>query len=257
MKIASWNVNSLRVRQSQVENWLLDQRPDVLVLQEIKMTDDLFPEDIYAELGYQALWSGQKTYNGVAILVQDGLMIDSDVIKAIPGFEDPQQRVLAATVDGVRIVDLYVPNGSEVGSEKYQYKLDWFAALQEWIAEERNRHEKMVILGDFNIAPADADVHNPKRWQGKILCSDLERQALEKLLSLGFVDTFRKFNTEGGQYSWWDYRSGGFARNQGLRIDLILSSLAMEGVAQDSWIDTEPRGWEQPSDHAPVIAEYL
>lgn len=255
MKIATWNVNSLRVRQAQVEDWLVDQRPDVLVLQEIKMTDDLFPEEAMAEFGYQARWSGQKTYNGVATLVQEGAMIGDDVITDIPGLDDPQRRVLATTIDGVRVINLYVPNGSAVGSEKYDYKLRWLKQLTAWVEKERSHYEDIVILGDFNIAPDDKDVWDPKRWAGKILCSDAERQALNELLSLGFVDSYRLFEQPESQFSWWDYRGGGYQRNHGLRIDLILCSESLRAKVQKSWIDTEPRSWEQPSDHAPAIIE--
>ncbi|GAB4347358.1 MAG: exodeoxyribonuclease III [Gammaproteobacteria bacterium] len=253
MKIASWNVNSLRVRLPQVLEWLNRQRPDVLALQETKTTDEQFPVAEIETAGYRVVYSGQKTYNGVAILATGEL---SDTVADLPGVEDPQRRLLAATCAGVRIVNVYVPNGSEVGSDKYAYKLEWLGRLTDYLQEELRQHERLVLLGDFNIAPEDRDVHDPKAWEGKVLCSEPEREAFRRLVGLGLVDTFRQFSNEGGAFSWWDYRMNGFRRNLGLRIDHILASRALSERATASIIDKEPRGWERPSDHAPVVAEF-
>ncbi|HEX6927749.1 MAG TPA: exodeoxyribonuclease III [Gammaproteobacteria bacterium] len=251
MKIASWNVNSLRVRLPQVLDWLASRQPDVLAIQETKLTDDKFPVDELAQAGYRAVFHGQPTYNGVAILAREPL---EDVRRGMPGFDDEQARVIAATVSGVRILDLYVPNGQEVGSEKYAYKLRWLAHLEGVIADELKRHPKLVVLGDFNIAPADGDVHDPEAWRGKVLFSEPEKAALERLLAHGLVDSFRLFEQEPATFSWWDYRAAGFRRNLGLRIDLVLLGEALAGGCTDSVIDREPRAWERPSDHAPAVA---
>ena len=253
MKIATWNVNSLNVRLPHVLEWLAAQQPDVLVLQEIKQVTEAFPAEALAEAGYQSIANGQKTYNGVAIISRNPA---NDPVLEFPSFEDPQRRVLAATVDGVRVVDLYIPNGSEVGSEKYAYKLAWLDALRAFLADEMSRHEKLVVLGDFNIAPADADVHDPDKWGDAILCSPAERQAVKDLLDLGLTDGFRNFEHPEKTFSWWDYRAAGFRRNAGLRIDLILTSDVMTDACTSSYVDREPRAWERPSDHAPVVAEF-
>lgn len=253
MKIASWNVNSLRVRLPQVLEWLADTSVDVLALQETKTQDEDFPQKEIEAEGYRVVFSGQKTYNGVAILAKKE---PKDLITDIKGLNDPQRRILIATVGDVRVINLYVVNGSEVGSEKYAYKLDWLAKVTAQIKKELKTHEKVVVLGDFNIAPDDRDVHDPKSWQGKILCSEKERQALDKILNLGLSDTFRLFEQAENSFSWWDYRGGGFRRNQGLRIDLILASKTLSDSCQASQIDTIPRTWERPSDHTPVVAEF-
>ena len=253
MKIATWNVNSLNVRLPHVLEWLAAQEPDVLVLQEIKQVTEAFPTEALAEAGYQSIANGQKTYNGVAIISRKPA---SDPVLEFPNFEDPQRRVLAATVDGVRVVDLYIPNGSEVGSEKYAYKLAWLDTLRGFLADEMSRHEKLIVLGDFNIAPADADVHDPEKWGEAILCSPAERQALKELFELGLTDVFRNFEHPEKTFSWWDYRAAGFRRNAGLRIDLILTSAVMTSACTSSYVDREPRAWERPSDHAPVVAEF-
>ncbi len=253
MKIATWNVNSLRVRLPHVLDWLQSTQPDVLALQEIKLTNDLFPHDALREAGYTCSVSGQPTYNGVAVLAREPM---HEVLTDIPGFDDPQRRVLAATVGDTRVINLYVVNGEAVGSEKYAYKLAWLDALHTWLAEEMQRHPRMVVLGDFNIAPEDRDVHDPVAWAGKILCSDAERAALQRLQALGLSDVFRQFDQEDKTFSWWDYRMNGFKRNLGLRIDLILASPSMTEACKASWVDKTPRGWERPSDHAPVIAEF-
>lgn len=253
MKIASWNVNSLRVRLPQVLQWLEEQPVDVLALQETKTQDPDFPQEEIEAAGYQVIFSGQKTYNGVAILAKQEL---TDVVTDVKNLDDPQRRILAATVNGVRIVDLYVVNGSEVGSEKYSYKLDWLQKVTAHIKRELKDYSQMVVLGDFNIAPADQDVHDPEQWRDKILCSKDERAALQKINKLGLQDTFRFFDQEEKIFSWWDYRGGGFRRNHGLRIDLILASEALHDKCVNSIVDKTPRSWERPSDHAPVVAEF-
>jgi len=252
VKIASWNVNSLKVRLPHLLDWLEVAKPDIVALQEIKLVDDAFPHEEIEHLGYRALVSGQKTYNGVALLTRSKAI---DPICDIPGFDDPQRRVLAATVGDVRVVDLYVVNGQEVGSEKYAYKLAWLAALRNWLADEIQRYPKLVVLGDFNIAPDDRDVHDPAAWHEQILCSTPERDALRALLALGLSDSYRLFHEDGGHYSWWDYRQAAFRRNIGLRIDLVLVSEALRASARAVGIDREPRTWDRPSDHAPVWGE--
>jgi len=254
MKIATWNVNSMNVRQPHVTEWLQANEPDVLVLQEIKQVTEKFPVEDLQAIGYEySIASGQKTYNGVAVISK---MPVTDAITDFPDLDDPQRRILATTVNGVRVVDLYIPNGSEVGSDKYAYKLDWLAALRRFLEAEVKAHEKLVVLGDFNIAPADADVHDPEKWGEAILCSPAERKALRDILDLGLCDIFRKFEHPEKTFSWWDYRAAGFRRNAGLRIDLILTSDAMTQRCTASYVDKEPRSWERPSDHAPVIAEF-
>lgn len=253
MKVATWNVNSLKVRLPQVIEWLDSAKPDVLVLQEIKQVTDAFPAGELREIGYHGIASGQKTYNGVANLARSEL---ADPVTDIPGFEDEQRRVLATTVDGVRVINLYVPNGQAVDSEKYAYKLGWLAALRDWLAAEMQRHDKLVVLGDFNIAPDDRDVYDPEKWGDAILCSPKERAALAELTALGLVDVFRQFEQPEATFSWWDYRAAGFRRNAGLRIDLILASPALAALCDASYVDREPRTWERPSDHTPVVAEF-
>jgi exodeoxyribonuclease-3 len=253
MKIASWNVNSLRVRLPQVLQWLEDNPVDVLSLQETKTQDPEFPTQEINDAGYHVVFSGQKTYNGVAILAKNAII---DPLTDIENLDDPQRRILAATVDDIRIINLYVVNGSEVGSEKYQYKLKWLEKVTAHIKNELKNNNKVIVLGDFNIAPTDDDVHDPVAWNGKILCSEDERASYNKICDLGFTDTFRLFEQQSGSFSWWDYRGGGFRRNHGLRIDLILASEAMKKHCVSSIVDKTPRSWERPSDHAPVIAEF-
>ena len=253
MKVATWNVNSLKVRLPQVLAWLAEAGPDVLALQEIKQPDQDFPAEALQAAGYHGISNGQRTYNGVALLSRQP---PSDPVRALPGSEDPQRRVLAATIDGVRIVNLYVPNGQAVDSEKYQYKLEWLERLRDYLADELKAHERLVVLGDFNIAPEDRDVHDPELWRGRVLFSEPEHAALKRLTDLGLVDLFRQFDQPEDAFSWWDYRAAAFRRNRGLRIDLILGSHTMAERCVASAIDPEPRGWERPSDHAPVWAEF-
>lgn len=253
MKIATWNVNSLKVRLPQVLEWLEIHEPDVLVLQEIKQQTEAFPGAEIGAAGYQSIASGQKTYNGVAVLAREEPL---DPVTDFPGFEDPQRRIMASTVNDVRVIDLYVPNGSEVGSEKYAYKLSWLEALHGFLDAELKRHDKLVVLGDFNIAPADEDVYDAQKWGESILCSPKERAALQKIMDLGLSDVFRQFKQPEKTFSWWDYRAAGFQRNAGLRIDLILATAALSENCTASYVDKEPRGWERPSDHTPVVAEF-
>jgi exodeoxyribonuclease-3 len=253
MKIATWNVNSMKVRLPHVLEWLQANDPDILVLQEIKQVTEAFPGDALSAAGYTSLANGQKTYNGVAVISKTA---PAEPVLEFPGFADPQRRVLATTIDGVRVVNLYVPNGSEVGSEKYDYKLRWLATLRDFLEDEMSRHENLVVLGDFNIAPADEDVYDAEKWGDAILCSPKERDALGRLIDLGLTDVFRKFEQPEKAFSWWDYRAAGFRRNAGLRIDLILTSNSMTERCHASYVDKEPRAWERPSDHAPVIAEF-
>jgi exodeoxyribonuclease-3 len=253
MRIATWNVNSLRVRLPQLLSWLEDRKPDLVALQETKLPDEAFPGAQIEAAGYQFVRSGQKTYNGVAILAREPLHA---AVSAIPGFEDPQRRVLAATWGGIRIVNLYVPNGQTPQSEKYAYKLRWLGALQHWLASELAAHPRLIALGDFNIAPEDRDVHDPAAWVGSVLVSEPERAALRTVLQLGMVDVFRQFEQPPQTYSWWDYRAGSFRRNAGLRIDLILGSAPLAAQCTACEVDRAARGAERASDHAPVLATF-
>ncbi len=252
-RVATWNVNSLRVRLPHLEQWLAAQPIDALGLQEIKLPDADFPHAELERVGLGGAWHGQRTYNGVALLARTAV---ADVTRGIPGFDDPQARVVAGSVRGVRVVDVYVPNGQSVGSEKYAYKLGWLARLREFLRAEAGRHELLVVIGDFNIAPADRDVHDPKAWEGQVHVSEPERAALRALIDDGLVDVFRGFEQPERSYSWWDYRAGAFRRDAGLRIDLVLASPALAARCRACWIDRTPRGWERPSDHTPVIATF-
>jgi exodeoxyribonuclease III len=253
MRIATWNVNSLKVRLPQVLDWLAAHRPDVLALQETKLPDDQVPTEALAEAGYRCEHSGQRTYNGVALITRSPV---EEPVRDIPDFADPQRRVLAATVGGVRVVNLYVVNGEAVGSEKFAYKLRFLAAVREWLRGQLERHPRLVVVGDFNIAPEDRDVHDPELWRERVLCSTPERAAYAALLELGLADTFRLFEQPAESYSWWDYRAGGFRRNRGLRIDLVLASRALVPACRRCSIDVEPRRSERPSDHAPVVTDF-
>jgi exodeoxyribonuclease-3 len=251
--VASWNVNSLRVRLPQLTGWLEGAPVDVIGLQETKLTDDAFPDSDIAALGYHVVRSGQKTYNGVALLSREPL---TDVVTDFTDFDDPQRRLLAATSGGIRYVNVYVPNGQAVGSDKYEYKLRWLRSLRHLLQSEIVAHPHVVVMGDFNIAPDDRDVHDPVQWKDQILCSEAERDALRGLVELGLTDTFRLFDQPAGSFSWWDYRQAGFRRNLGLRIDLVLASATLAVRCAHAHIDTEPRRAERPSDHAPALAQF-
>ena len=253
LKLATWNVNSLKVRLPHLLDWVGSAQPDVVCLQELKLEDAKFPHDELAAAGYQCVRYGQKTYNGVAILSRAPLAAASF---GIPGFEDEQRRVVAATVEGVRVICVYCPNGQAVGSDKYEYKLRWFAALRDYLAAELARHPQLALAGDFNVAPEDRDVHDPKAWEGQVHVSEPERAAWRALIEAGTVDAFRAFEQPEKSYSWWDYRMMGFRRNAGLRIDHILVSPALAARCTGVSIDKEPRRLERPSDHTPVIAEF-
>ena len=253
MKIASWNVNSLRVRLPQVLEWMSTTQPDIMALQETKVTDDRFPTAAIEAAGYSVVYSGQKTYNGVAILARSKI---EDVLTDIPGLEDPQRRILSATIGDVRVLNLYVVNGSEVGSEVYAHKLHWLDQVRAYVQTQLAQYPSSVIVGDFNIAPEDRDVYDPELWHEKILCSTPERAALRSLLDLGYEDTFRLFEQQADSFSWWDYRTAGFRRNAGLRIDLILADKSLSRCCLSSTIDKGPRAQKRPSDHAPVVAEF-
>ena len=252
-RVGTWNVNSLRVRLPHLLAWLAENPIDALALQETKLPDADFPTAELAAHGWHAVFSGQRTYNGVAILSRE---VPVDVAAGIPGFDDEQRRVLAATVRGVRVIDVYVPNGQTVGSEKFAYKLRWLAALRDFVAAELARHERLVLLGDFNVAPEDRDVHDPKAWEGSVHVSPPERAALAALTATGLEDCFRLFEQPEKSYSWWDYRMMAFRRNAGLRIDLILASPAIARKCASCHIDKSPRKLERPSDHAPVVAAF-
>jgi len=250
MKLATWNVNSLSVRLPQLLDWLAAHQPDAMVLQETKLTDDKFPQAEIEAAGYRAEWFGQKTYNGVALLSKTEA---SDVVRNIPGFTDPLARVITGTADGIRIVGAYFPNGQAPGTDKFEYKMQWLRGLRDWLREELAQHPKLVLMGDFIIAPDDRDVFDPVAWAGQIHCTDEERDHLRKLLGLGLVDAFRLFEQPPKSWSWWDYRNLAFRKNQGLRIDLILVSDALKASVQSCNIDKLPRKNARPSDHAPVL----
>ena len=257
MKIATWNVNSLRVRLGHVLDWLAAHEIDALAIQETKLTDDKFPVDALAEAGYEAVFAGQPTYNGVALLARRATVgAPTAVLRGNPLYDDPQQRLISAEVGGLRLVCAYFPNGQEVGSEKYEYKLAWIDALAAWLARRNDGGAAAtVLLGDFNIAPDDRDVHDPKAWAGAILCSEPERQRFQALLADGFVDAFRLFEQPDRSFSWWDYRQLGFQRNAGLRIDHVLADASLAPRIRACHIDRAPRKLEKPSDHAPVVVE--
>lgn len=250
MKLATWNVNSLNVRLPHVLDWLKANPVDALCLQETKLEDTKFPYETLKNAGYHAVHNGQKTYNGVAILSPHTI---EDVHFDLPNFIDDQKRIIAARIQGVRIICAYVVNGQAVGSDKYQYKMRWLAAFYDWISNELAAHQSLAVLGDYNIAPDDRDCHDPTAWRGEVLVSEPEREAFQYLLDLGLHDSFRLFNNEANQYSWWDYRQAGFRRNLGLRIDHILISDALKEKSIDCAIDKAPRALERPSDHTPVV----
>ncbi len=252
MKLATWNVNSLKVRLPQLVDWVAAAQPDVVCLQETKLEDGKFPQSEIEAAGFRAAFAGQKTYNGVALLARSA---PQDVRTEMPGLADPQKRVVAATVGGTRVVCLYAPNGQAVGSDKFDYKLCWYEALRAWLADELARHPRLAVLGDLNIAPEDRDVHDPKLWEGQVHCSEPERAAFRALLALGLQDAFRLFEQPEKSFSWWDYRMMAFRRNAGLRIDHILLSAPLAAQCSACSIDKAPRKLERPSDHTPVVAE--
>jgi len=251
--VASWNVNSLKVRLPQVLDWLAEHPVDVLGLQETKLTDDKFPHVELQQAGYHAICSGQPTYNGVALLSRQP---PTEVLLEPPELGDEQRRIIAASYGDVRVINLYVVNGKAVDDEKYHYKLDWLQRIERWIAAELQQHQRLIVMGDFNIAPADDDVHDPQAWHEQILCSSAERERLQALFDLGLRDTFRLFPRDGKLFSWWDYRQAAFRRDLGLRIDLILASTALAEQCVSCEIDKQPRKLERPSDHAPVVASF-
>lgn len=251
MKLATWNVNSLKVRLPHVLDWLAANQPDVLCLQETKLEDANFPLAEINAAGYQVIFSGQKTYNGVAIISRQP---GTDVQMGIPGFDDEQKRLLAATYDGVRVICGYFPNGQSLDSDKYQYKLRWLEGLASWLKTEQEKHPKLALLGDYNIAPEDRDAYDPATAD-QVLVSPEVRQYFHGFLGLGLKDAFRLFEQEEKSFSWWDYRMMGFRRNRGLRIDHILLSALLAQQCSACWIDKTPRKLERPSDHTPVVAE--
>jgi exodeoxyribonuclease-3 len=253
MELATWNVNSLKVRLPQVLSWLEAHPVDVLCLQELKLDQPFFPQSELQAAGYQAAWFGQKTYNGVAILTRAPLE-PLQVVSGIPGYDDPQRRVIAATVGDIRVLCGYFVNGESLESDKYRYKLEWLSQLHDYVEQEMRRHQgRVILLGDFNIAPDDLDVYDPELWQGKVLCSEPERAEFQRLLALGMQDSYRSLNPGVQEYSWWDYRAAMFRRNLGVRIDHILVGGALASQARACIIDKTPRAWERPSDHAPVV----
>jgi exodeoxyribonuclease-3 len=254
MKIATWNVNSVTARLPLVLKWLEGARPDVLCLQETKCVDEKFPAEAFAEIGYKSLTFGQRTYNGVAIVSR---IEGKDVQRGFPDDDaEAHARLLAATVEGVRVVNVYIPNGQFVGSDKYEFKLEWMRRLRAFLDEEFWTDADVLLCGDFNVAPEARDVHDPQLWEGKVLFSKRERAALEEVKAWGFTDAFRLHMEAKGNYSWWDYRSGSFRRNAGMRIDHIWVSEPLAERCTRCWIDKEPREWERPSDHTPVVAEF-
>ena len=254
MKLATWNINSLTVRLPQVLDWLQSNPVDVLVLQELKMTDDKFPFDAFTQAGYHAHCFGQKTYNGVALLSKAPV---TDVVKNIPGFSDDMARVISGTVNGVRVIGAYFPNGQEPGSDKFDYKMNWLKGLRDWIKTELIAHPRLVLMGDYNITFDDADVWDPIGLKDTIHCTDEERYHLGALVALGLHDAYRLFPQAEKSYSWWDYRDFGFRRNRGMRIDHILVSNALKADVTSCVIDKTPRKNERPSDHTPVVVELL
>jgi exodeoxyribonuclease-3 len=254
VKIATWNVNSVIARLPVVLKWLDEAKPDVLCIQETKCVDDKFPAQAFADAGYQSQTYGQPTYNGVAILArapleaaQRGLHDDE---------EGAQARLIAATIEGIRVVNVYIPNGQAVGTDKYIFKLKWMLRLRKYFNQNFSINDQVLLCGDFNVAPEERDVHDPHQWDGRILFSKRERAALAEIQKWGLVDAFRLHTDGGGHFSWWDYRQGAFRRNLGLRIDHVWVSQPLAARCTGSWIDTEPRTWERPSDHTPVVAEF-
>lgn len=252
MKIATWNVNSIKVRLPQVLSWLESNRPDVLAIQELKWQADDVIQSEMAKIGFQAACNSQKTYNGVALFTPHQL---SHVVCDIPDFADEQKRVIAATIENIRIINAYCVNGEDLASEKFQYKKRWFQALNAYIQNELKQHSSLIVLGDFNIAPTDLDVDQPEKRRGKILCSDEERLWFSQLLQLGLHDSLHTIEPQKSLFTWWDYRMNGFKRNIGMRIDHILLTPDLMQKTHRFWIDKDARAAERPSDHAPVMIE--
>ena len=255
MKIATWNVNSIRQRLDHLAGWLARAAPDVVCVQETKVEDARFPEEPIAEAGYKSVFFGQKTYNGVAILARHGLAIEDVQKNLASDEEDAQRRLIAATIEGIRIINVYVPNGQAVGTPAFAFKLEWLGRLRSEIAKRHSPADSVLLCGDFNVAPEPIDVHDPKRWEGNVLFHPDERAALKRILDWGFVDGFRKHHTEPKMFSWWDYRMGAYKRNWGLRIDLALLTAPLAARTRDVSIDKYPRELERPSDHAPVVVD--
>jgi exodeoxyribonuclease III len=253
LNLATWNVNSLKVRLPHLEQWFGAARVDALGLQETKVTDGDFPGAEVERLGLNGAWHGQRTYNGVALLARSTVL---DVVRGMPEFLDEQARMIAGTIEGVRVVNVYVPNGQSVGSDKFLYKLRWLDGLTAYLRDALARHPLLAVIGDYNIAPEDRDVHDPKAWEGQVHVSPEERAALARLVELGLIDVFRRFPQPERTFSWWDYRAAAFRRNAGLRIDLILASPALASRCTACRVDRDPRSWERPSDHAPVVATF-
>lgn len=253
LKVVTWNVNSLRVRLDQLFELVKSLQPNLISLQETKISDEEFPFATLKELGYTVVASGQRSYNGVAILSHEKV---DDIILDLPGLYDPQRRVLGVMVQGVRVLNVYVPNGEHIFSKKYEYKLDWLKNFDNFLQKELTKHSKIIIMGDFNIAPENIDVFNPKRWENKVLFSEKERKAFKEILQIGFKDCYRLMDTSDKNYTWWDYRFNSYQKNSGLRIDHILASDDLAQFCVECFIDKNPRGWDRPSDHAPVVAEF-
>jgi exodeoxyribonuclease-3 len=254
MIIATWNVNSILARMSSVMRWLDMAKPDVLCMQETKCTDDKFPILLFQERGYQCQLFGQQSYNGVAILTRETC---DTTHRGYPGDDETaQSRLITTTVNGIHIINVYIPNGQQVGSEKFAFKLSWMEQLREFFHAQYDKSTPVLLCGDFNVAPEERDVHDPRLWQGRIMFSQQERETLQSIKDWGFTDAFRLHTDEGGKFSWWDYRAGAFRRNLGLRIDHVWISDPLVARSTRTWIDIEPRKWEKPSDHAPVIAEF-
>ena len=254
MKIATWNVNSINIRLEQVLDWLENHKPDALCLQETKCTDDKFPADVFLEAGYNSAFLGQKSYNGVAILSPSEI---GDVQMNFPDDDrEAPKRLIAATINGVRVVNTYIPNGTELWTDKFTFKLDWLQRLRRFFDETCSKDSDVLLCGDFNVAPDERDVWNVGFWEGKLHFSKPERAAIHHVKQWGFVDVFRQLNGDEKLYSWWNYREGAFFKNQGLRIDHIWTSKSLAEKCTACWIDRKPRGAERPSDHAPVVAEF-
>jgi len=251
MKIVTWNVNSLNVRLAHVLDFLKSDQPDVLALQETKTIDANFPLEAIQKAGYQVIYSGQKSYNGVAILSRSTA---SDILMDIPSLDDPQRRLLAASIDGVRIINIYIPNGQEVGSDKYAYKFRWLLAFRDYLQTELAIHPQLIVLGDYNIAPSAQDIHDPERWHEKIMCSTAEREWFQSLIDFGLADTVRQLHPDQAMHSWWDYRMNAFRRHWGIRIDHVLATSSMLPLHAD--VAAKYRALERPSDHAPVWVEF-